>query len=774
MRKSILQLIGGEGGRPMNKSELARAMALTGKQRPKLRDTLREMEKFGEIEYGKKGRYSLGNVNVSEKSNSKQAPRSAPARKSQGFVGTIKLNPAGHGWFFPSSTAEENQNKGVDLTRSPRFYVSHKGLGTALDGDTVIAKLVKVPGRRPKNSEGKDDLRARVEKVLERRSGKVTGVFRTKGKFVWLEANDERVPEGIRIEDRGGAKNGQIVVVEILEWTRANDKPRGRVCEILGFPGEAGVDVMQIIHQHGVAQDFPLAVLAEAKAFGEHADPKEVKRREDWRQRDVITIDPATAKDYDDAIHVEKIESGWRLAVHIADVSHYVKPDSALDIEARERGNSTYLVDRVIPMLPEELSNGLCSLNPGVDRLTKCAVLDIGPAGAIKKMRFVDAVIKTPRKYSYEEAQDILDHKVEGGRLGAHIREAWNCAAVLRKRRFANGGLDLEMPEVSIILDDDGVPTGYQKEEYTTSHQLIEEFMLVANEAVARKIKNARKPSIYRVHESPDADRLNEYAELARSHGYDPGDLTNRKHIQTLLNEAKGSIEEHAIKLGLLKSLKRACYMATPEGHYGLAKTDYCHFTSPIRRYADLIMHRALQSLLENKPAEIDRTPNQTSCAEISEHISETERTSSSAESESRKLKMLEWLELSMKYEEPPVFEALITEVRSMGLFMECTDVLQKGLVRRDGMPEGHWFYENSLDRFASRRGETLGAGQRITVRVMEVDRVNQRVNFEIVTVLDRANTVKSKKVGSKPQNGRRSGKPSAKRAKKKSTRRRR
>jgi len=378
-------------------------------------------------------------------------------------------------------------------------------------------------------------------------------------------------------------------------------------------------------------------------------------------------------------------------------------------------------------MLPEELSNGLCSLNPGVARLTKCAVLEIGPAGAIKKMRFVAAVIKTPRKYSYEEAQDILDDKVDGGKLGDQIREAWKCAAVLRKRRFTNGGLDLEMPEVSIILDDDGVPTGYKKEEYSTSHQLIEEFMLVANEAVARKVKNARKPTIYRVHEDPDPDRLNEYAELARSHGYDPA----------LLNEAKGSVEEHAIKLGLLKSLKRACYLASPDGHYGLAKTDYCHFTSPIRRYADLIMHRSLQPLLDNRPKQVDRTPDEKSCAQIAEHISETERTSASAESESRRMKMLEWLELSMEYDEPPIFEAIVTEVRSIGLFMECTDVLQKGVVRREGMPEGHWFYENGLDRFASRRGGVLQAGQRFTCKVMEVDRVNQRVNFEIVTVLN-------------------------------------
>ena len=388
-------------------------------------------------------------------------------------------------------------------------------------------------------------------------------------------------------------------------------------------------------------------------------------------------------------------------------------------------------------MLPEELSNGICSLVPQEDRLTKCAVIDFDASGRVLKSEFYDAVIRTPRKFTYAEAQEILENPGKGGKLGRRIREAWELASILRKRRFDNGGLDLEMPEVNIILDEKGIPTGYHLEEYNESHQLIEEFMLAANEVVARKVKNSGRPTIYRVHEDPDPDKLEEFAELARSHGYEPGDLTNRKHIQKLIDSAKGSLEEPAIKVGLLKSLKRACYLSSPDGHYGLAKNDYCHYTSPIRRYADLVMHRALQPLLKNRPKDCDRTPNAKHCNEIAEHVSNTERTSADAESESRRMKMLEWLELSSRETPPPVFEAIITEVRALGLFIECTDILQKGLVKREGFPEGQrWFFENNTDRFANSRGRVIQAGTRLKVVVETVDRIGMKADFKIVEVV--------------------------------------
>ena len=795
LKKRILALIDPDGGRPLNKSELARFLEIPGAKSSDLRELLLNMERAGEISLGKKGRFIAGKA-PAQKEHKNASPDQAPARagksnqasnakasngkasngkasngkasngkasngkasngkasngkvsngkvsngkasngKDPQLVGTIRLNPAGHGWFMPNYTDEGNLASGIDLSTKPRYYVASTALGTSLDGDTVSVYLAKPTGRPPASRKGmKPDMRAKVLEIVERRSGIVTGTYQTRGKSGILFTEDTRVPGGIRLSDSKGAKPGQIVVVKITKWLDPHESPTGHVVEVLGFPGEPGVDVEQIIAAHGVARGFPVAVVKEAEDIPQAIPADEIKRREDWRKKDVITIDPSTAKDFDDAVWVAKTESGWQLAVHIADVSYYVKPGTALDAEARERGNSTYLVDRVIPMLPEVLSNGVCSLNPGVDRLTKCVVMDFGPAGAMKKARFVDAVINTPRKYAYEEAQGILENKEDGGKLGDHIREAWKLGSVLRKRRFARGGLDMDMPEITLMINNKGVPSGYKKDEYNESHQLIEEFMLAANEAVAQKIKNSSRSAIYRIHGDPDPDRLNDFAELARSHGYQPGDLSNRKHIQQLIDAARGSIEEHAIKLGLLKSMQRAAYAADPDGHYGLAKSDYCHFTSPIRRYADLIVHRALQSLLENPPKKLDPVPKKEGCVEIAAHISETERTSSSAETESRRMKMLEWLELGMKYKEPPVFDAIVTEIRAMGLFMECTDIMQRGVVKREGFPDGHWSFESNSGRFYSRRDGEITSGTRLKVKVMEVDRLNMRVNFQVIAI---------------------------------------
>lgn len=765
LKKLIIELLAKEGGRPCNKSEIARALDLPGSMRKKLRENIAELVEVGEIVQGKKGRFNV----------------SCEGRSLAGLVGKLKAAPGGHGWFFPHKTDEANLATGIDFKEQDRFYVSPRSMGVALDGDIVRAKLVE----NNSGSKEHNDLRARVIEVVERRSSKVTGIFLKKGKYCSVKTNDERLPHSIQINGTLEAKSGQLVVAEITDWEHVKEVPKGRLVDVLGWPGDPGVDVEAIVHQYGINASFPQNVVEAAKKIPMEISEEEIARREDWRKRDVITIDPKTAKDFDDAIFVERTEGGWQLAVHIADVSYYVKPESVMDLEARERGNSTYLVDRVIPMLPEELSNGICSLVPQEDRLTKCVVIDFDPRGLILKSYFCDAVICTPRKYSYEEAQEVLENTGKGGKLGGKIREAWGLASLLRKRRFDNGGLDLDMPEVSIILNDEGIPTGYQREEYNESHQLIEEFMLVANEAVARVVKNSKRPTIYRVHEDPDPDKLLEFAELARSHGYEPGDLTNRRHIQKLINSAKGSLEEPAIKVGLLKSLKRACYMATPDGHYGLAKTDYCHFTSPIRRYADLVMHRSLQPLLKNKPKEIDLTPDSKRCIEIAEHISGSERTSSDAETESRRMKMLEWLELSSRQEKPPVFDAIITEVRAMGLFMECTDILQRGLVKREGFPDGRWFFENNSDRFANSRGQTLQSGTRMKVVVEEVDRIGMKADFKIIEVIGGSPKQKvvrkfphKKTIGTKSEasEGRRKGsgrKKSARKSARKNTRRR-
>jgi ribonuclease R len=725
LRSALLRLMGGKGYRPMNKSELSRDLSLPSNDRPLLRSELAAMEREGLIAEGRKGRYEL--------------PKHPGHDKLRG---TIKFLPRGHAWFYPDATDPDNVATGIDLKKHSRVHIPRRDTGTALEGDRVIISFHlpkpmpwKQRGRGPQVPEEEPDARGKVEKVLERRSGRIVGTFCRKAKFIWVETEDPALSGQIDIFGDTTAEPGQLVVVDLDQWEK-HRTPRGKILEVLGWPGQAGVDIAAVIHRHGLRTSFPEDVLAETRAVPEEVDPNEVARREDWRDRLVITIDPADAKDHDDAIWVERHDKGWTLAVHIADVSHYVKPRTPLDKEASERGNSTYLVDRVLPMLPPELSNGICSLKPGVNRLTKCAVIEISPQGKVLKTRFCDAVINSQSKLSYEQAQAILDGKPapEGSpaTLVEMVQESWRMAEVLRKKRFKDGALDLEMPEIRVKLDEKGKAVEVHQVEHTASHQLIEECMLLANEAVAHVLKIRNKPTIYRVHEDPDFGKLAEFTETARAHGYQPGDLSNRAHIQKLLDSSKGRPDEHLIKLGLLKSLKRAAYAPDPLGHYGLAKADYCHFTSPIRRYADLIVHRSLQPYLTNPPKHADKVAGQAELAEFSRHISDTERTSADAENETKQIKMLEYLDGCSKQDPPPEFDGMITDVRNAGLLVEATEIGARGLVKREDLPRGEWHFEHAQMRYVSRGGQQFQLGQKVKLQVQRIDFQGKFIDFRI------------------------------------------
>jgi ribonuclease R len=723
LRDSILDALRSASGNPLSKSQLARTLKLPGPRVTELRNTLDVMVKEGALILGKKSCYQL------------------PGTPKNQLTGVLKFHPKGHAFFFPEITDEQNIATGIDFTLNSRILIDRRNVGTSLDGDKVLVSLVK-PTPRPFRTrsellpDASEEIRAKVEKVLSRRSGRLVGVYQKKGGFGWVDCDDKAIDGRVDVIGDTTAMPGQLVVVDLEEWLDRNATPRGRVIEVLGWPGEPGVDMISVIHRFGLRTSFPDDVLAEARAVPEEPEPSEIARRKDWRDKLVITIDPAAAKDHDDAIWVEKARHGWTLAVHIADVSHYIKPGSPMEKEAIERGNSTYLVDRVLPMLPTELSNGICSLKPNVDRLTKCALLEISDDGVITQAKFIDAVIHSRAKLSYEQAQDILDDK--GAPQGSDptlvgmVKEAWNLASAMRRRRFENGALDLEMPEIKICLDDQGRAVLADPVIHTESHQLVEECMLAANEAVAKVLRERMKPAVYRIHEDPDPSRLLDYTETAKLHGYKPGDLTNRAHIQKLLDESKGSPEEHVIKLGLLKSLKRAAYSAEPIGHYGLAKGDYCHFTSPIRRYADLIVHRALQPLLENPPAKHDRNPSQADLREISRHISDTERTSSDAENETKQIKLLEYLHRVASSDEPPVFNGLITDVRPMGLMVEIPDMGVRGVVKREDLPEGRWRFEAHRMAWVSTDGKVIQLGMRLPLRVIDIDFDKRFVDFAV------------------------------------------
>jgi ribonuclease R len=733
---SILAFMSHSDYKPLDRSELARQMNVKSNERSAMREALRLLEDDEKIKEGKKGRYEIiGGV----------------MREDQRIVGTIRFTPKSFAWLYADIDAIEN--KGVDFSKADRYRVEARDASTALDGDRVSAVVIKTKpraihrrGKLIESTRGDESPKAKVEKIITRKSGQVIGIFRKKENLSWIEVDDVAIKGSLELAGETTAQPGQTIVVAIDKWDDSSMPPRGRVVEVLGWSGDPGVDILSVIHRNGLRTSFTEEVIAEAHQIKEEIPADEISRREDWRDKLVITIDPADAKDHDDAIWLERTSKGWLLAVHIADVSHYVKPTMLMDKEARQRGNSTYLVDRVLPMLPPELSNGICSLKPNVDRLTKCTILEIDERGEVLKSRFVDAVIHSRAKLSYEEAQAMLDDKItEPTETVAMVKEAWKMASVIRKRRFDHGSLDLEFPEFKVILNEKGEACEVREVQHTASHQLIEECMLVANEAVANILKNRQKPVVYRVHEDPDAEKLLSFSETARSFGYQTGDLSNRIHVQKLLNQAKEKPDEHVIKLGLLKSLKRAIYHGDPLGHYGLAKQDYCHFTSPIRRYADLIVHRALQPLLSNSPKQLDKTPSQAEISEIANHISNTERVSAGAESETKLLKLMEWLGKSAGNPDGPIFKGMVTEIRPMGLFVEAISIGMKGVVKREELPEGEWFFDAARINFSSRQGQAFKVGQAVSLLVKRVDIERKFVDFKIAET-ETATSSKSKK----------------------------
>jgi len=502
--------------------------------------------------------------------------------------------------------------------------------------------------------------------------------------------------------------------------------------------------MLSIIRKYHLPAEFPKDVLDQAERIPEEIDARQLEGREDLRKDFIVTIDPDDARDFDDAIQVEKTNSGWRLGVHIADVAAYVEPRSALDREARRRGNSVYLPDRVTPMLPEKLSNGVCSLKPGVDRLTHSVFIHFDKHGVVKSARFGHSVIRSAHRLTYKQAYAILT-SAPRDRLGQRLHLAWELAALLRRKRFEHGALDLDFPEVKVLVDKQGHPVRLERIENDESHQLIEEFMLAANEAVARELMKRAVPTIYRVHENPDPEKLAEYREFVLSFNYKVGDLTHRTELQRLLASIRGKPEEQALKVALLKSLKRARYAPQPLGHYGLAKANYLHFTSPIRRYADLVVHRALgrdgtplpsaASRITERRSRSDTPyhPDSREIASIAEHLSITERTAADAEIDAAQMKKLEFFQRQLDQCNPQIFRAAIVDVRNYGLMVELPDALITGLVHVSSLTDDFYLFEPARRQLIGRRSrKRYSVGDELSVFVSRVDVFKRQVDFAI------------------------------------------
>jgi len=487
--------------------------------------------------------------------------------------------------------------------------------------------------------------------------------------------------------------------------------------------------MLSILRKYHLPPDFPQLVNEEAEKIRETVETLMSEGREDLREQFIVTIDPDDARDFDDAINVERMSGGgWKLGVHIADVAAYVQSGSELDREALKRGNSVYLPDRVIPMLPERLSNGVCSLKPGVDRLTHSVFIHFNREGRPRSYRFARTVIRSARRLTYREAYAILQAP-PNDQSSERLHVAWELAALLRRRRFEAGSLDLDFPEVKVRLDAEGRPVSLERIENDESHQLIEEFMLAANEAVARELKNRLIPAIYRVHEDPDPDKLAEYRELVLSYNYKVGDLSQRAELQRLLASLRGKPEEQALKIGLLKSLKRARYSPQPLGHYGLTKNNYTHFTSPIRRYADLVVHRALGERDQARRARGDMGQ----MSSIAEHISATERVAAEAEMDSVKMKKLEFFQRQVDARDPQIFCAAVIDVKNFGLVVELPDVLLTGLIHVSALTDDFYTFHAAQRRLIGRQSrQRFSVGDELRVCVARVDVFKRQVDFAI------------------------------------------
>lgn len=698
METKILKLLGERTYTPLNVPGLLDRLGLARNKQQELQGILARLERSGQIARIKGNRYII--------------PQEADL-----VPGRIRINRQGVGFLQP------------DDPKARPITIPAANTATALNGDHILVRRDLShrslrPQGRPAEEFGK------VIRILERARTQLVGTLQKGKQFLYVIPDDPRIPHDIYVpapRDVGRAPNlGDKVVVQLVEWESRHTNPEGEIIEVLGPPDAEGVDMLSILRQYNLPLHFPKETLQEARSFPEQIPAHDLAGRLDCRGQTVVTIDPDDAKDFDDAICLEPAgQNQWKLWVHIADVSHYVKPGSALDKEAAKRGNSTYLVDRVIPMLPEALSNELCSLKPHVDRLTKCVEFTLSAEGHVLKAAFASAVIRSQRRFTYGEVLAILQRPPVDA-IERMVHAAHKMAQRIRRARMQAGSLNLDFPENKIRLDEQGRVLRIERVENDISHQLIEEYMLLANEAVAKQLKQAKHPAVYRIHESPDEDRLEEFREDVLAHHIACGNLTNRREVQKLLQKLNQLPVGDALKIGFLKSLMRARYAIEPLGHYGLAKVNYTHFTSPIRRYADLVVHRSLFA----KP---NHRATLQSLKETADHISETERSSGDAERDSKQVKLFAHLAHQLKTGRLERYPGLVIDVRNFGFFVDVPSLGLSGLVHISSLQDDFYEFDFNRSQLLGRRTRrVVKLGDRVEVEVAKVESFKKQVDFRL------------------------------------------
>ena len=701
-RQRVLAYLAERADRPLTPRELAKGLRIPQEDYRSFRGLLRDMEQKGEVFRQRKGRYGL------------------PAR-FEALSGRLQITRSGDGFVIPDEAGEED------------VYVPGRNLATGQAGDRVVVRIDK---RRPgRNPEG------RIVRILERSATQTVGIFHRRRGLGFLVPQEPPLTSEVLIpSDRtGGAEDGQVVLVEIEDWGAKGPSPLGRVTRILGRPGDPDVEVLSILFGHQLPLEFPDSVEREAEKVARRGvRPEDLAGRTDFRQLLVYTIDPADAKDHDDAVSVREFEDGtFEVGVHIADVSYYVKRGSVIDREGAERGTSVYLVDRVVPMLPEALSNQICSLVPDEDRLVVSVLFRVDSAGDVLSHRVVRGVIRSRFKLSYEDAQELLEdggvldlrRGPDGEALVRSLRQLSGFAKKLRARRSTEGAIDFAVPEAKVELDDDGEPVAIHRRERLEAHRVIEDLMILANETVARIGETDDLPILYRIHEPPSEDRLEGLRSLARLFGHPlPSGEIRPRDIADLVESQHGSRREYLVSTVALRSMKKARYSGKNVGHFGLASEAYAHFTSPIRRYPDLQVHREIVRQVTGKSRASKASSNELEA--MAQHCSERERRADAAERDSVEAKTIRYMERHLGDE----FTGTISGVTGFGLFVLLDDVLTEGLVRVSSLVDDYYIYDSDSYSLTGRRSRRrLRLGDKVKVQVVRVDAESREIDLDLL-----------------------------------------
>ncbi|WP_420489878.1 ribonuclease R [Neobacillus drentensis] len=640
------------------------------------------------------------------------------------------------------------------------IFIPPNETNTAMHGDTVLARVSsETSGQRREGS---------IIRIIERGVQQVVGTYVESKSFGFVIPDDKKFASDIFIPKAAskGAVEGHKVVVKLVTYPEGRKSAEGEVITILGHKNDPGVDILSVIHKHGLPMAFPDDVLQQANEVPDTIDESELKNRRDLRNETIVTIDGADAKDLDDAVTVSKLENGnYKLGVHIADVSYYVKEGTPIDVEAEDRATSVYLVDRVIPMIPHRLSNGICSLNPKVDRLVLSCEMEITSDGAVVSHEIFQSVIKTTERMTYYDVNMILAEQDEETRaryesLVPMFEMMEELAAILRNKRMNRGAIDFDFKESKVLVDEEGKPTDVVLRERSVAERLIEEFMLAANETVAEHFHWMEVPFIYRIHEDPKEDKLRKFFEFITNFGYIVKGTANDVHpraLQEIIEEVQGKPEEMVVSTVMLRSMQQAKYNPDSLGHFGLSTEFYTHFTSPIRRYPDTIVHRLIRTyLIEGKLDERTREKWNARLPEIADHSSKMERRAVDAERETDELKKAEYMEDKIGVE----YDGIISSVTNFGMFVELQNTIE-GLVHVSYMTDDYYrFDERHYAMIGERTGKVFRIGDEITVRVVKVNKDERSIDFEIVgmkgTRRERTETPKVFKTGSDTKKPRR------------------